>query len=459
MATKLSSPLITKANRHVTINPPKMCQPIGAMYATLGIDKAVPLVQGSQGCCTYVRYQFNRHFKEPVNIAVTSFHEDAAVFGGRRNLIEGIRNLIFRYAPKVIGVVTTCSSETIGDDIEAFIKEAYKKVREELGDEVAQSVFVVPIHTPSYAGTHVKGYDTATISYIKYFAKSKEPNQKLYIIPGMINPGDIEEVKYLLNLMGIEYSVLFDISKTLNSPLMPPKPLYPEGGTPWQELEDCANGKAVLALCPHAGGSGASYLESEFGVKSILGPFPVGVENTDKFIENVALVCGIEIPEEVKVERGLLLDAMADTCQYTMMRRAAVFGDPDIVIAVTRFLCELGMDVKVVETATPSPTFADEIKKIFDEYNIEGEILVDSDLYEFEYLAKEAGVEVILGNSKAVEVAKSVKCPVVRIGFPVYDRVGYFRYGITGYKGSIWLLDLIVNTILDYSYPHDKLHQ
>ncbi len=117
------------------------------------------------------------------------------------------------------------------------------------------------------------------------------------------------------------------------------------------------------------------------------------------------------------------------------------------------------MDVKVVETATPSPTFTDEIKAIFDEYNIEGEILVDSDLYEFEYLAKEAGVDVVLGNSKVVEVAKSIKCPPVRIGFPVYDRVGYFRYGITGYKGSIWLLDLIVNTILDYSYPHDKLHQ
>ncbi|AZT91462.1 nitrogenase [Caldicellulosiruptor changbaiensis] len=459
MATKLANPLISKANRHVTINPPKMCQPIGAMYATLGIDKAVPLVQGSQGCCTYVRYQFNRHFKEPVNIAVTSFHEDAAVFGGRRNLIEGIRNLVLRYSPTVIGVITTCSSETIGDDIEAFIKEAYKKLSEELSSEAANSVYIVPIHTPSYAGTHVKGYDTATISYVKYFAKKKEENGKAYIIPGMINPGDIEEIKHILDLMKIDYSVLFDISKTLNSPLMPPKPLYPEGGTPYSELEDSANGKVAVALCPHAGGSAAKYLESEFGVKSMLGPFPVGVANTDRFIENLSQVYEVEIPYELKVERGLLLDAMADTCQYTMMKKAAVFGDPDIVIGVTRFLCELGMDVKVVETATPSPTFTDEIKAIFDEYNIEGEILVDSDLYEFEYLAKEAGVDVVLGNSKGVEVTKSIKCPLVRIGFPVYDRVGYFRYGITGYKGSIWLLDLIVNTILDYSYPHDKLHQ
>lgn len=141
-----------------------------------------------------------------------------------------------------------------------------------------------------------------------------------------------------------------------------------------------------------------------------------------------------------------------------MMRRVVVFGDFDIVIVVIRFLCEFGMDVKVVEIVMFFFIFVDEIKKIFDEYNIEGEIFVDSDFYEFEYLVKEVGVEVIFGNLKVVEVVKLVKCFVVRIGFFVYDRVGYFRYGIIGYKGSIWFLDLIVNIILDYFYLYDKFY-
>lgn len=71
-----------------------------------------------------------------MNIVVIFFYEDAVVFGGRRNFIEGIRNFVFRYVLKVIGVVIICLSEIIGDDIEVFIKEVYKKVREELGDEV-----------------------------------------------------------------------------------------------------------------------------------------------------------------------------------------------------------------------------------------------------------------------------------------------------------------------------------
>ena len=38
----------------------------------------------------------------------------------------------------------------------------------------------------------------------------------------------------------------------------------------------------------------------------------------------------------------------------------------------------------------------------------------------------------------------------VRCGFPVYDRVGYHRYGIMGYHGGIYLTDMITNAILEW---------
>jgi nitrogenase molybdenum-iron protein alpha/beta subunit len=37
--------------------------------------------------------------------------------------------------------------------------------------------------------------------------------------------------------------------------------------------------------------------------------------------------------------------------------------------------------------------------------------------------------------------------PLVRFGFPVYDRVGVYRYSIMGYNGSIYLLDQMTNAI------------
>jgi len=39
----------------LTINPAKTCQPIGAMYAALGIHRCLPHSHGSQGCCAYHR--------------------------------------------------------------------------------------------------------------------------------------------------------------------------------------------------------------------------------------------------------------------------------------------------------------------------------------------------------------------------------------------------------------------
>jgi len=452
-------PQAIERERVVTINPNKICQPIGAMYATLGINQAVPLVQGSQGCATYVRYQFNRHFREPVNIAVTSFHEDAAVFGGRKNLIEGLRNLVARYHPRIIGVVTTCSSETIGDDIESFILEGLEEIAMELGQEAADSVTVVPIHTPSYVGSHVKGYDNAARSYLAALSRKSAPNGKLNLIPGMINPGDIEEVQHLVTEMGVTPLTIFDISRTLNAPLKLPKPLYPEGGTTAEELKDAANSLGTIALAKESGGQGAEYLCKKFNVPMVKGPLPVGLLNTDRFLENVRTLAGGAPSAAIERERGILLDHMADTIQYTTGRRVAVFGDPDLVTAVTGFICELGLEPVVVLNGSPSKDFVADLSAVVKEYGFSPEILSETDLFELESKIKTRGVDLILGNSKGVEIAKDAAVPLVRIGFPVYDRVGGFRRPILGYRGALNLMDQIINSILDYNYPSDRLQQ
>jgi len=98
----------------VVINPAKTCQPIGAMYAALGIHGCLPHSHGSQGCCAYHRSALTKHYKEPVSAATSSFTEGASVFGGQANLLQAIENIFTVYEPEVIAVHTTCLSETIG---------------------------------------------------------------------------------------------------------------------------------------------------------------------------------------------------------------------------------------------------------------------------------------------------------------------------------------------------------
>ena len=76
----------------LTINPAKACQPLGAVLCALGFEKTLPYVHGSQGCVAYFRTYFNRHFKEPISCVSDSMTEDAAVFGGQKNMFAGLEN-------------------------------------------------------------------------------------------------------------------------------------------------------------------------------------------------------------------------------------------------------------------------------------------------------------------------------------------------------------------------------
>ena len=74
------TPKEIKERTALTVNPAKTCQPIGAMYAALGIHSCLPHSHGSQGCYAYHRSTLTRHYKEPVMAATSAFTEGASVW-------------------------------------------------------------------------------------------------------------------------------------------------------------------------------------------------------------------------------------------------------------------------------------------------------------------------------------------------------------------------------------------
>lgn len=455
--------LVPSTNRSVCIDPSRTCMPLGAMWATLGVHRAIPFVQGAQGCTTYVRYTFARIFREPASIANASFHEDAAVFGGRQNLIRGVRNLVCRYRPELISIVTTCSSEVIGDDIQSFLSEAMDLLEEEFGREVLELTKFVIVNTPSFAGSHVEGYNRASREFLRVLAKSTGQTSKtLYFIPGFLSPGDIRELKRILKLMGLPFRILFDISETLDCPLigMPKKiPYYPPGGTRVEDFVRAGDARSIFALSPDAGKAGASWVEKVHRVPAKVLSIPIGIGLSDELIRTISEIAEVSVPDSIQWERGILLDAMADTLHYTMMKRVALCGDPDFVASVTRFACELGMVPTYILIGTRSSTAPEEIRKAAEEYNVKPVVFNGGDQFEWEYALKNDPPDLILGHSRCVNISKEIGVPLVRFGFPVYDRVGYQRQPFIGYRGGERFLALIVNTLLDHHYPDDRTHQ
>lgn len=58
-------------------------------------------------------------------------------------------------------------------------------------------------------------------------------------------------------------------------------------------------------------------------------------------------------------------------------------------------------------------------------------------------------VDFLIGNSYAKFLWRDTGTPLIRIGFPLFDRHHLHRYPIIGYQGAINLVNWIVNTILD----------
>jgi nitrogenase molybdenum-iron protein beta chain len=437
--------VVVSKTRSVAINAPKMCQPIGAIWATLGVHGSVPLVHGSQGCATYPRNLLGRHFREPVEVAITSLHEKATIFGGASNLKQALGNIIQRQEPELITVITTCLSETTGDDIHGITK-AFRAEQPEL----AKRTKIVTINTPSYVGTHVLGYDNAVKAMVSQLGTKTVPNNKINVITGIINPGDVLELKHMLELLGVEAIYLTDISKTLNAPLCLPKPHYPPGGTTVAEIADSANSLGTMVVCKHEGQAGANVLKEKFGVPTCIGELPIGVESTEIFLEKVSKLSGKKVPESLLDERDLLVDAMVDSSQITFGVKVAVFGDPDIVLGLSRFVYELGMQPVHVMTTFESTSFATDMKTLATDYGTgedQNTIIVGGDLYELHQKIKKNPVDLIIGDYKGKYIAKDEKIPLVRVGFPQADRFGYQRRAMLGYRGSLQLLDYLVNTV------------
>lgn len=431
----------------LTINPAKACQPLGAVLCALGFERTLPFVHGSQGCVAYFRSHFSRHFKEPVPAVSSSMTEDAAVFGGLSNMIEGLENAYAIYKPKMIAVSTTCMAEVIGDDLNAFIKKAKEK------QSVPEDFLITFAHTPSFVGSHIVGYDNMMKGILSQLTagKKKETNNKINLIPGFETyTGNIRELKRMLDIMGVSYTVLSDSSDMLDSPNYGEYRLY-QGGTKIEDAMDSINAIGTIALQKYSTIKTGEYITQNFGHPFISGPYPVGIKNTDTFLENVSRLTGKPIPDALEDERGRAIDAMVDSHPYVHGKHFALYGDPDLLLGLISFLMEMGgMPVHIVCT-NGDKSFEEEAYALLSSspFGSKGKVYTGKDMWHLRSLIFTEPVDYLIGNSYGKFLWRDTGVPLIRIGFPLFDRHHLHRYPIIGYQGVINLVNWIVNTILD----------
>lgn len=400
----------------------------------------------------------------------SSMTEDAAVFGGMNNMVDGLANAYNLYKPEMIAVGTTCMAEVIGDDLNAFIKTSKDK-----GSVLAE--FDVPFaHTPAFVGSHVTGCDNALLGILQHFWDGKAgtaeplvrtPGDSINFIGGFDGfvVGNMKEIRRIFDLFGVKVNVQRNPSEVWNTPTDGEFRMY-EGGTTKEEVVAALNAKATIVFQEYCCKKTAKYI-AEKGQEVVVLNAPVGVAGTDRFLMAISRLTGKPVPALLEKERGQLVDALADSQAPLHGKRYALYGAPDQVLGYAEFLLELGAEPAHVLATNGGEEWGRKVQAPFDSspYGRGCKAYPKRDLWHLRSLLHTEPVDFLIGNTYGKYLERDTGMPLIRLVFPIFDRHHYRRFPTWGYNGALWqytqLLDeffetLDANTIVpgrtDYSY-------
>lgn len=433
-----------------TTNACKLCSPLGASMVFKGIEGSLPLLHGSQGCATYIRRYLISHFKEPVDIASSSFTEETAVFGGGYNLRRALENVTKQYNPLLIGVATTCLSETIGDDVALYINQY---LREKAG---LKRPLIINVSTPSYKGTHMDGFHAAVKAVVDSLAEDGSGVNMVNLLPGFVSSADLRYLKEVITDYtrlgaGTDFCILPDYSETMDGPLWTEYQKIPPGGTKLEQIKKTGRARATLEFgrTITAMETAGKRLQERFRVPLISCGIPIGVRETDRFFALLTELTGVPVPEKYRAERGRLIDSFVDAHKYVFGKRAVIYGEEDLVVGITSLLAEVGIEPVLCASGGESGRFAQAIKSVVPEKGGQPEVREGVDFMTIAEEVERLKPDLLIGNSKGYSLARKLNIPLVRIGFPIHDRIGGPRLLHLGYRGAQQLFDTVVNTIID----------
>jgi len=448
----ISASRVAVPKKAATVNPQKNSPALGATMAYLGIDNMLGLLHGAQGCSTFIRLQLSRHYKESIALNSTAMSEDTAIFGGWDNLKKGIKRVIDKFSPQVVGIMTSGLTETMGDDVQSAIVH-FRQENPEYGE-----VPIVWAATPDYCGSLQEGYAAAVEAILdtlplapSHQGRGDTPapsplvgegwgegewtiSNQVNLLPGShLTPADVEEVKELVESFGLTVLCIPDIANAMDGHVDDVVSPLSTGGITVDAIRRAGRSVATLYIGDSLAKAGLKLQERcaipAYGFTSL-----TGLAETDRFMETLAAIAGIPIPERHRRWRSRLMDAMLDSHYQFGTKRVALALESDNLKALTTFLAGMGCEIQAALSATrtrgldglPSPN------------------VFVGDLEDLEEAGR--GADLLVANSNGRQAAAKLKIGAhLRAGLPVFDRLGAHQKVWVGYRGTMNLVFEVAN--------------
>lgn len=414
------------------VNPLKMSQPLGASYAFLGMNRCMPMMHGSQGCTSFGLVLLVRHFREAIPLQTTAMNEATTVMGGYDNIEKAVLNIRQRAKPDLIAICSTGLTETKGDDVGGYLA-LLRQRHPEVNDTA-----LVYVSTPDYVGAFQDGWAkgvTALLNALVEPAQTRSAKQ-INILPGChLTPGDIEEIREIVEAFGLRPIILPDVSGSLDGHMSEEFSPTTMGGTTPAQARAMGASSHTLALGEQMRPC-AEALEKKTGVPFTVLQRLTGLAATDQLMSELSRIAGAPVPQKFRRQRSQLQDAMLDAHFFIGGKRIVIGAEPDLLWSLAMSLSELGAKIAGAVTTTQSPLLE----------LIPAEEVLIGDLEDVEKLA--AGCDLMITHSHGRQAAERLHVPFHRAGLPMFDRLGAGHRMTVGYRGTREFLFEIGNIFL-----------
>jgi nitrogenase molybdenum-iron protein NifN len=248
----------------------------------------------------------------------------------------------------------------------------------------------------------------------------------------------------------LEPIVLPDYSSTLDGPIWSEYQRIPPGGTPIEAIRRMGSARATIEFGStwDRSKTAGALIENRFGVPRYELPMPIGATQTDQLTELLSQLAGRPLPAAHEEQRGRLVDSYVDAHKYVFGKRAAIYGEQDFVVGLASLLAEVGIVPALCASGAKSGRLRDRIDAVEPGLADDITVLEGADFAEIEAQAAQQRLDLVIGHSKGYNLARKLQIPLIRVGFPIHDRVDGPRLLHVGYRGAQQLFDRIANALI-----------
>ena len=380
------------------------CKIFGAHQAFMGIKDAAVLLHSVVGCnFSSMGMHFTACDMTDVRQTCTVISDSDVVFGGERSLRMALENMAELYRPPLIIVLTGCVSDIVQDDAESVCKEFEK----------SSGIKTLFMEAAGYRGSLEDGYENA----LRLLGREMEDKK----------PGRSEVPK--INILGLgadDFRSRFDIReiKRLLEPKVEIGCIF--GDCSFDEVKKCSD--ADLNIVIGRGFKLAEYMKERFGIPFGEVDFPYGLTGIRAIWDLLSKHFGLDYSSEEKGFREYTAEELKRSYSYIQ----SLYGLPVAVIGsrarakgLSRFLSsELGMEVEVC-------AFREEHRDMDDVY----EKIRSSDS------------AMVFASSFEKDISLELSIAHLAYDFPVFDRITLSDRPYAGAKGTLCLIEDILNVI------------